>query len=451
MTATKLVQKIIDKSARVGVIGLGYVGLPHALAFARSGYQIVGLDINSSRVHDLNNGSSYINDVPEAELQAALKKGTFRASVDFNIVKDLDSISICVPTPLNKLKDPDVSHILAVLDEISPYIHKNMLVILESTTYPGTTRELVQPALETDGLKVGRDIFLCFAPERIDPGNTKYNLRNTPKVVGGITSSCTEIGRLFYEQVIDTVIPVSTPESAEMVKLLENTFRSINIGLVNEIAIICEKLGIDVWEVIEAATSKPFGFMKFTPGPGLGGHCIPVDPHYLAWKLKSFNYRARFIELAGEINTYMPHHVVELVNYALNQTKKALKGSRILLLGVAYKKNIADVREAPSLDVMKLLEDNGAIVDYFDPFVTTIQWSNSIKEGLLSLSAKTINSYNAVVILTDHSNVDYDLVLSSAQRIVDTRNIYPPDTDSKVIRLGVGNSQRENTQLNETR
>jgi UDP-N-acetyl-D-glucosamine dehydrogenase len=431
----------MNKSARVGVIGLGYVGLPHALLFAKTGYQVIGLDINSPLVMKLNGGTSHIKDIPDSSLKEVLDNGSFTASTDFSIIKELDSISICVPTPLNKLKDPDVSYILSVLDDIEPYVHKNMLVILESTTYPGTTRELVLPVLEENGLKVGKDIFLCFAPERIDPGNSKYNLKNTPKVVGGITPNCTKVGQLFFEQVIDAVIPVSTPESAEMVKLLENTFRSINIGLVNEIAIMCEKLGIDVWEVIEAADSKPFGFMKFTPGPGLGGHCIPVDPHYLAWKLKSFNYKARFIELAGEINTSMPHHVVDLIKEALNQSMKAVKGSRILLSGIAYKRDIDDIREAPALDVLKLLEEGGASVSFFDPFVQVIPWTDSMLEGLTAINSDVIKSYDVVVILTDHSNIDYDLILKSAQKIVDTRNVFNGINSSKIIRLGVGNQK----------
>ncbi len=436
-----LTDKIMNKSARVGVIGLGYVGLPHALLFAKTGYQVIGLDINSPLVMKLNGGTSHIKDIPDSSLKEVLDNGSFTASTDFSIIKELDSISICVPTPLNKLKDPDVSYILSVLDDIEPYVHKNMLVILESTTYPGTTRELVLPVLEENGLKVGKDIFLCFAPERIDPGNSKYNLKNTPKVVGGITPNCTKVGQLFFEQVIDAVIPVSTPESAEMVKLLENTFRSINIGLVNEIAIMCEKLGIDVWEVIEAADSKPFGFMKFTPGPGLGGHCIPVDPHYLAWKLKSFNYKARFIELAGEINTSMPHHVVDLIKEALNQSMKAVKGSRILLSGIAYKRDIDDIREAPALDVLKLLEEGGASVSFFDPFVQVIPWTDSMLEGLTAINSDVIKSYDVVVILTDHSNIDYDLILKSAQKIVDTRNVFNGINSSKIIRLGVGNQK----------
>ena len=322
------------------------------------------------------------------------------------------------------------------LSQLSKYVHKDMFISLESTTYPGTTRELILPALEKSGLKVGKDFFLCFSPERVDPGNEKYQIKNTPKVIGGITAKCTDIGVKLYESIIETVVPVTSPESAETVKLLENTFRSINIGLANEVAIMCEKLGVDVWEVIDAAATKPFGFMKFTPGPGLGGHCIPIDPHYLSWKMKTLNYRARFIELAGEINTGMPNHVINLVSNGLNRFQKSIRGSNVLVLGIAYKKDIDDVRESPALDVMTLLEHGGAKVDYYDEFVPKIKWNDTEKLSENELSAEMLNLYDVVVVVTDHSNIDYNFVKSNSKLIVDTRNVFKGNTGKNIIRLG---------------
>ncbi len=435
----ELQSKINDKTAVIGIIGLGYVGLPLAVEFANNNFTVIGIDIDKRKVEQLNSGENYIADVSDNNLKQLVSSKKIRATNDFSIITKIDAVIICVPTPLNKLKDPDVSYILNVLDQLTKYVHTDMFISLESTTYPGTTRELILPALEKKKLAVGKDFYLCFSPERVDPGNEKYHIKNTPKIIGGITEKCTAIGKLLYESIIDTVVPVSSPEAAETVKLLENTFRSINIGLVNEVAIMCEKLGVDVWEVIDAAATKPFGFMKFTPGPGLGGHCIPIDPHYLAWKMKTLDYRARFIELAGEINTGMPLHVLDLISGGLNRFQKSINGSKILVLGIAYKKDIDDVRESPALDVMTLLEQGGAQVDYYDGYVPKIKWNCANKFGQKNLTAETIQFYDAVVVLTDHSNVDYDLVKSESILIVDTRNVFSGIKDSKIIRLG--NSQ----------
>lgn len=431
-----LQNKINDKSAKIGIIGLGYVGLPLAVEFANNNFTVIGIDIDKKRVARVNSGNNYIGDVSDDNFSQLVSSNKIRATNDFSIIEEIDAAIICVPTPLNKLKDPDVSYILNVLKQLSKYIHPGMLISLESTTYPGTTRELILPALEKNGLTIGKDFYLCFSPERVDPGNEKYQIKNTPKVVGGITENCTKFGKMLYESVIDTVVPVSSPESAETVKLLENTFRSINIGLANEVAIMCEKLGVDVWEVIDAAATKPFGFMKFTPGPGLGGHCIPIDPHYLAWKMKTLDYRARFIELAGEINTGMPNHVINLVSSGLNRFQKSINGSKILVLGIAYKNDIDDVRESPALDVMTLLEQGGAIVDYYDEYVPKIKWNDIEKEGKNNLNVELLKSYDVVVIVTDHSNIDYEFVKAQSKLIIDTRNVYKGNTDPKIIRLG---------------
>ncbi len=433
---SSLKEKYINHDARIGVIGLGYVGLPLAMEFSKAGFDVVGIDVNQNRVDILNEGKNYIQDVNDDELKSSVESGKFSATIDFAVIESLDAISICVPTPLNKLKDPDVSYIISVMDEVVKVQHENLLIVLESTTYPGTTRDLILPRLEETGYKVGETVFLCFSPERIDPGNPVYGTHNTPKVLGGVTDNCIELGKTLYEQIIESIVPVSSPEAAEMVKLLENTFRSINIGLANEVAIMCEKLGIDVWEVIDAAATKPFGFMKFTPGPGLGGHCIPIDPHYLAWKMKTLDYRARFIELAGEINTNMPYHVIELISDGLNREKKSLNGSSVLVVGVAYKPDIDDVRESPALDVMKLLENQGANVDYFDPHVSAIRWNGTLIESLASL--ENIADYDAVAVLTNHKSIDFDFVKKHSKLIVDTRNVYTKHKDKKVVRLGVG-------------
>ena len=431
-----LQSKIDGKTAVIGIIGLGYVGLPIAVEFANNGFDVIGIDVNKRRVDKLNNGENYIGDVSDDNLKQLVTSKKISATNDFSVLASIDAVLICVPTPLNKLKDPDVSYILDVLDQLTKYIHSDMLISLESTTYPGTTRELILPALEHNNFTVGKDFFLCFSPERVDPGNEKYQIWNTPKIVGGITKTCTVIGRMLYKSIIDTVVSVSSPETAETVKLLENTFRSINIGLANEVAIMCEKLGVDVWEVIDAAATKPFGFMKFTPGPGIGGHCIPVDPHYLSWKMKTLNYRARFIELAGEINTSMPQHVVDLISKGLNRFNQSINGSKILILGIAYKKDIDDVRESPALDVMTLLEQSGAQVDYYDSYVPKIKWNNEDKYTQNKLTAETLYVYDAIVVLTDHSNIDYDLVKSGSKLIIDTRNVFSGIKDLKIIRLG---------------
>ena len=437
--SNNLQSRIESKDAKIGVVGLGYVGLPLAVEFAKAGFSVTGIDIAQERVDQLNRGENYISDVDSSELSSLVESGEFVATTDYSVVSNLDAVFICVPTPLSKLNDPDVSFIQSALDELVKYIHPGLLVILESTTYPGTTRELILPALTAKRAEVGKDFFLCFSPERIDPGNEEYKIKNTPKVIGGVTETCGNLGTLLYEQISDNVVSVSSPESAEMVKLLENTFRSVNIGLVNEVAIMCEKLGVDVWEVIDAAATKPFGFMKFTPGPGLGGHCIPVDPHYLAWKMRTLDYRARFIELAGQINTAMPDHVVELVRSGLNDREKAIRGSKVLLIGVAYKKDVDDVRESPSLDVMKLLEDQGARVDYFDLLVSEIKWNGKKKKGMKTLDRVDLSDFDAVVILTEHSGVDYNRIMESGTLIVDTRNVYDGVVSENLVKLGVSN------------
>jgi UDP-N-acetyl-D-glucosamine dehydrogenase len=430
--------KIDDISAKIGVIGLGYVGLPLALEFAKKKFDVTGIDNDEKRVEDLKTGRNYIPDVDGTVLTRAIQNGSLQATTNFAVIKELDVVIVCVPTPLNKLKDPDISHILDVLNELKKYMHPEMLISLESTTYPGTTRELVLPTLESSDMKVGIDFYLCYSPERVDPGNTDFTIANTPKIVGGNTTICTDIATRLYDHICDHVVQVSNTDAAEMVKILENTFRSINIGLVNETAIMCEKLGIDVWEVIEAAATKPFGFMKFTPGPGLGGHCIPIDPHYLAWKMKSHDYRAKFIELAGEINMQMPVHIVELVNDGLNAQQKSISKSKLLIIGIAYKKNIDDVRESPALDIMQLLEDLGGTVDFYDPFVAEIDWNGSTKRGLEGLAQKIIQSYDAVIIITDHDNLDYNIIKDGSKLIVDTRNVYAENRDPKIVHLGKG-------------
>ncbi len=434
-------EKIEKLEIRLGVVGLGYVGLPLAVDFASAGYSVTGIDIDQTKTDKINAGENYIQDVSDDALRDLVEKGKISATTDFSVIEELDAVSICVPTPLNKLKDPDVSFIISALDEISKYIHPEMIVILESTTYPGTTKELVLPQLESSGLKVGEDFYLVFSPERVDPGNPTYHTKNTPKVLGGVTTECTEIGKLLYEQVISEIVPVSSTEAAELVKLLENTFRSINIGLVNEMAIMAEKLGVDIWEVIEAADTKPFGFMKFYPGPGLGGHCIPIDPHYLAWKMKTLDYKARFIELAGEINTEMPLHVIQLVMDGLNKHKKSVNGASVLVLGVAYKKNIDDVRESPALDIIKLLQQKGATVEYYDPYIADIRL-DGMSMNSVTFQDEIYSKYDCVVIATDHSTFDYEKVVSDSHLVIDTRNAIDKNNwrelPGHVIKLGTG-------------
>lgn len=429
-----LEEKIKDHEVKVGVVGLGYVGLPLAVEFTNNGFSVTGIDILQEKVDLINNGKNYIKDVNDKELAEAVEQGLLSATTDFSVISELDAVSICVPTPLRKTKDPDVSFIISALDEISKYMHSDIIIVLESTTYPGTTREIMLPKLEESGLKVGKDFYLAFSPERVDPGNQAYKTKNTPKVIGGITKKCTEIAKALYEQIIDTVVPVYSTESAEMVKLLENTFRSINIGLANEMALMCDKLGVDVWEIIGAAATKPFGFMKFYPGPGLGGHCIPIDPFYLSWKMKALNYNARFIELAGEINSAMPEYVVELVGEGLNRQKKSINGSKILILGVAYKKDIDDIRESPALDIMKILERKGALIDYHDPCVPVIDWNGQPMRSV-SISPELVSSVDVVIIVTNHSSFDYGMVQKSAKLVVDTRNAIKGKYEN-VLKLG---------------
>jgi len=428
-----LAKKISDRTAHVGIIGLGYVGLPLAVEFAKAGFSVTGIDLIESKVERINAGDSYVQDVLPDEVCALVDAGKLRATTDFSVVADLDTINICVPTPLRKTKDPDMSYIVSACQEMVKYVHPGMLVILESTTYPGTTDELVLPMLSGGGMQVGRDFFLCFSPERVDPGNPKYQTRNIPKVVGGVTAACTEMGKLFYSQALQNVVPVSSTQVAEMVKLLENTFRMINIGLVNELAVMCDRMGINIWEVIDAAATKPFGFMPFYPGPGLGGHCIPIDPFYLSWKTKQAGIEARFIELAGYINGQMPHFVVEKVQNALNDRGKAVKGSKIHILGVAYKRDIDDVRESPALDIIHLLRRRGAAVTYTDPYVPTLRIED---ETLFSTDPnEALAQSDCGVIITDHANFDYRALVERANLIVDTRNALRSLTSEKIIRL----------------
>jgi len=430
-----LLKRIEQKDITVGIVGLGYVGLPLAVEFGKAGIRTIGIDVNQARVDQLNAGDNYIQDVNDAELKALVDAGTFTATTDFSSIKHIDAICIAVPTPLSKTKDPDITYILDVNKELIRYVHKDLIIVLESTTYPGTTRELLQPALEASGLKVGTDVFLLFSPERVDPGNPVFHTTNTPKVIGGVTENCLKLGMAVYAHVMDKLIPVSSPEAAELTKLLENTFRSINIGLANEMAIICAKLGVNVWEVIDAAATKPFGFMKFTPGPGLGGHCIPIDPHYLSWKMRTLDYKARFIELASEINASMPEYVVDLVSDGLNGMAKSINGSNILLLGMAYKPDIDDVRESPALDVYALLEAKGANVSFHDPYVDEIKFDSRV-ESTIDLDHATLNQYDCVVITTNHSEYDIKAIVENSRLIVDTRNATAGIGNGEVIRLG---------------
>jgi len=428
-----LAEKISSRKAVAGIVGLGYVGLPLAMEFGHAGFPVVGFDVQQEKIDLLNRGRSYIQDVSSDLLGPLVERGQFYATNDFSKLAEMDTINICVPTPLRKTKDPDMSYIVNSTEQIAKYLRPGTLVILESTTYPGTTDELVLPILERSGLKVGEDFFVCFSPERVDPGNAKYQTRNIPKVVGGITPACTELGALFYAQSLDTVIPVTSTSVAEMVKLLENTFRMINIGLVNEMAMMCDRMGINVWEVIDAAATKPFGFMPFYPGPGLGGHCIPVDPFYLAWKTRQQGIEARFIDLAGYINGQMPHFVVDKVQHALNESRKPLRDSKIHILGVAYKKNIEDVRESPALDIIHVLKKRGAVLSYSDPFVPHLRI-----DGLEMDSQDVLSSCQAadcVVLITDHTAFDREAILAASPLVVDTRNAFKGMTSEKLFRL----------------
>jgi UDP-N-acetyl-D-glucosamine dehydrogenase len=416
----------------VGIVGLGYVGLPLAVEFAEAGLAVTGIDLDPAKVDSINSGHSYILDIPSSITKSLSERGTLRAVADFSVVSELDTLNICVPTPLRKTKDPDMSYIVSACQEIAKYLRPGTLVILESTTYPGTTDELVLPMLQRDGLRVGEEFFLCFSPERVDPGNPKFQTRNIPKVVGGLTKACTEVGSLFYSQALDHVVPVSSTSVAEMVKLLENTFRMINIGLVNEMAVMCDRMGINVWEVIDAAATKPFGFMPFYPGPGLGGHCIPIDPFYLSWKTKQAGIEARFIELAGYINGQMPHFVVDKIQNALNEHTKAVRGSHVHVVGVAYKKDIDDLRESPALDIMHLLKRRGARLTFTDPHISKFRLDG---EELSSEPLDAAATADCAVIVTNHSGVDYNRLVEVSKIVVDTRNALKGFQSDKIVRL----------------
>ena len=430
----ELVEKFAAGQAKVGVIGLGYVGLPLAVLLAEAGYQVVGVDTDEKKVAAVNRGESHVLDVSPETLKAVVDTGNLSASTSYEDLSGADGISISVPTPLRKTGDPDLSYILDAARKLAPVLHSSMVVILESTTYPGTTREVVLPELENSGLTVGEDFFLAFSPERVDPGREDWTTKNTPKVIGGITDSCTIVAAAMYKRAIESVVEVSSTEVAEMTKLLENTFRAVNIAMVNEMALMCERLGLDVWEVIEAAATKPFGFMKFTPGPGLGGHCIPIDPLYLSWKLKSVKYNARFIELASEINTAMPRYVVQRIQDAMNDRGLAVQGAKFLILGAAFKPNVSDTRESPAIDVIGLLRDKGAEVSYYDPHVPAFEedgWGmTSVGDPLVAAQ-----EVDCVVIVTDHEGVDYQAISNAAQLIFDTRNALKGEGGDKVVTL----------------
>jgi UDP-N-acetyl-D-glucosamine dehydrogenase len=423
--------KIDSRQARVGVIGLGYAGLPLSTLFAAAGFQVTGVDTDPDRVERVNRGESYIPDVASEQLTSLSESGSLRATADYAELAELDTISICVPTPLSKTREPDISYVVEAADGVAENVRSGQLIVLESTTYPGTTEEVILPKLQSTGLRVGEDFFLAFSPERIDPGNIDYSIGNTPKVVAGITPKCSELAQTLYGTVIERLVPVSTTRCAEMVKLLENTFRYTNLAMVNELAIMCGRLGVDVWEVIDAAETKPFGFMSFLPGPGLGGHCIPVDPLYLSWKLKTLNYTAQFIELASQINADMPNQVVHTIVDALNEASKSVKDSRILILGVAYKKDVSDTRESPALDIMRALRAKGAILSYIDPFVPQLELEDQMFHSL-GLDAETLEQCDCAVIVADHSRFDYDLIVGHSKLVVDTRNATRCVTGDKV-------------------
>ena len=420
--ADQLVAKADHRDALFGVVGLGYVGLPLAIELTKAGYRVLGFDIDRDVVAGLERGESHVKDVTHDDLQQATASGQLRATTDLSRLNEPDAISICVPTPLSKFKDPDMSYIQAAGRAVTSTLRRGQMVILESTTYPGTTRDILLPELESSGFVVGKDFFLAFSPERVDPGNTTYRTRNTPKVVAGITTDCLRVAMAYYQPAIDTLVPVSTTEAAELVKLLENTFRSVNIGLANEMAIVCDKLGVDVWEVIDAAATKPFGFMRFLPGPGLGGHCIPIDPHYLAWKMRGLNYKTRFVDLAGEVNTEMPLFWIRKLTAQLNGQAKSVRGARVLVLGVAYKRDIDDIRESPALDIITLLESQGAEVRYHDPHVPQLDHDGKTYRSV-ALTPEEVSEADCTMIVTDHSGIDYEMVRAAARGLVDTRNV----------------------------
>lgn len=429
-----LVGRFDSRQARLGVLGLGYVGLPLAVSFAKVGFQVTGFDLDAAKVDSINAGESYIIDVPVAELQEVVGSGRLRATTDMAELDWVDSVNICVPTPLGKTRDPDISYIQAAVESIAAAMHPGMLIILESTTYPGTTEEVILPRLQETGLTVGVDFFLAFSPERVDPGNPVYKTTNIPKVVGGVTPACTATAAALYGQVMDRVVPVSSVRVAETVKLLENTFRSVNIGLVNEIALMCNAMDIDVWEVIEGAATKPFGFMPFYPGPGLGGHCIPIDPFYLSWKAKQSGSEARFIDLAGQVNAFMPKHVVNLLVRGLNDRSRSVKGSRVLVVGVAYKPGIDDIRESPALDILELVGEMGGVVSWYDPFVREIP-DPIPGERLREWSPAAIAGFDAVLVVTPHPGVDHSILAGAAPLVLDTRNALKGRRADNIIRL----------------
>jgi UDP-N-acetyl-D-glucosamine dehydrogenase len=429
-----LLARLKRKDFTAAVIGLGYVGLPLAIEYADAGIRVIGIDSDGAKIRAIRSGNSYVDDVPSESIRGAVKNGFLRATSDYSALAEADTVNICVPTPLRKTKDPDLSYVVTAAEQVAKYIHRDMLIVLESTTYPGTTDELLVPMFEERGFTVGRDIFLAFSPERVDPGNPQYSTKNIPKVVGGATPQCTKMAEALYTGVMERVHPVSTATVAEMVKLLENTFRSVNIGLVNEIALMCNRMGIDVWEVIDAAKTKPFGFMPFYPGPGIGGHCIPLDPFYLSWKAKQFGFESRFIELAGVINGQMPHFVVGKVVDALNRFKKSVNGAKVLILGVAYKKDISDVRESPAIDILQLLSKKGAKLSYCDPHVPVLD-EHGMRMKAEPFSAATLRKADCVVVVTDHSDFDYRLVARGSKVIVDARNALKGKNGGKIIKL----------------
>lgn len=429
-----LKNKILEKKAKVGIIGLGYVGLPLAVEFAKKGFEVFGIDIDNLRVNSINRKQSYILDVTSEDIKAIIDAGLFTATSDYRVINKLDVIVICVPTPLRKTKEPDISYIVNATEEIAKHKKRGQLIILESTTYPGTTDEAVLPILERNALRLDKDFFLAFSPERVDPGNIKFKTRDIPKVVGGVTRKSTELAKLFYSQIIKNVMIVSSSKAAEMVKLLENTFRSVNIGLVNETALMCNKLGINVWEVIEAAKTKPFGFMPFYPGPGLGGHCIPIDPLYLSWKARVHGFEARFIELADMVNSYMPEYVIKRIAEILNKFRKPLSGSKVLIIGVSYKRDVNDTRESPAIEIIRLLKREGVDVSYFDPYVPEIKIDGKALKSV-AWNARVFNQKDCAAIITDHSSIDYEEVLRNSKVVFDTRNIYKNINTKKIVRL----------------
>lgn len=431
----QLLEKISSRSLRVAIIGLGYVGLPLATTFAEAGFHVTGIDVDQKKVDQANAGQSYISDIESCDLQRLIAADKLTFTSDFSALDNIDAVSICVPTPLRKTREPDISYIISAAQQVHAHLHAGQLIILESTTYPGTTDEVLLPELESTGLKVGEDFFLAFSPERIDPGNPHFGAKNTPKVVGGITPSCTELSQAYYGAAIEQIVPVSSARVAEMTKLLENTFRAVNIGLVNEIAIICEKLNINAWEVIDAAATKPFGFMRFQPGPGLGGHCIPVDPHYLSWKLKTLDYTARFIELAAEVNSSMPHYVVDKITQSLNEQRRSLNGATVLILGVAYKRDVSDVRESPALDIIQDLVKHKTVVLYNDDFVPSLTLTGGRTLHSQPLSSGLLQAADCVVLITDHGYYDVSTIVQEARSIVDTRNMTKGFQDAKIFRL----------------